>query len=378
MPAPDLHVVCLDPPWPPVYGGAIDQYYGIEALVAQGVKPALHVFYRSDRQPPGPPPPAWGLKSVSTYRRSIRVDRLLGLRPFIVESRRVKGLLERLRADERPIWFQGVHTTGWAARLRTEQPRRRLVLRVHNIEADYYGALAEAEPQVLKRLYFQAESLRLRRYENKTWRHFDCLHCISQVEARILAEHGLLATWLPAFLANRPALPLPEWSTDSLPILFHADFRVQENRLAGQFLIDSLPLMPDGCRVTLAGRGLATWPVSARCQLVPDPPDMLPLLAAHPIVVLPLWRGTGVKLKLLESIASGRVVLATEAALRGSGFEERVPRFTGAVELAEQIHTLLRQPQAARMRAAANRDYFMEIYNRERQARQVLRELGLD
>ncbi len=376
MPAPDLHVVCLDPPWPPAYGGAIDQYYGLKALRTQGARLAVHVFYRSDRLPPPPPPAELGLDRVRFYRRSVRIDHLVGIQPFIIQSRRIGELYRELRADDRPIWFQGLHSTGWAARLRHDQSRRRLVLRVHNIETDYYAALAASEPRFAKRLFFRAESLRLRRCEARCWRLFDVLECISRTETERLAGRGLPADWLPAFLAQRPELPLPVWSSDALPVLFHADFRVAENELAGRFLAESLPRLPAGIRLTLAGRGLRPWPVPPQCQLVPNPPDMVPLLAAHPVVVLPVWRGAGVKLKLLDSIAAGRIVLATEAALQGSGFEGRVPQFADTEELGQLLDRIIAEPEAAARQASANRQYLLKLHDPDYLGRRVLADLG--
>ncbi|HZI00495.1 MAG TPA: mannosyltransferase, partial [Flavisolibacter sp.] len=39
-----LHIVCLDAPAPPDYGGAIDIYYKIKALAGIGKKIILHYF----------------------------------------------------------------------------------------------------------------------------------------------------------------------------------------------------------------------------------------------------------------------------------------------------------------------------------------------
>ena len=45
-----LHIICLDAPSPPNYGGAIDMYYKIRALALAGTRIILHYFaYREGR-----------------------------------------------------------------------------------------------------------------------------------------------------------------------------------------------------------------------------------------------------------------------------------------------------------------------------------------
>ena len=45
-----IHIVCLDAPAPPDYGGAIDMYYTIIALAKTGRKPILHYFEYGEKK----------------------------------------------------------------------------------------------------------------------------------------------------------------------------------------------------------------------------------------------------------------------------------------------------------------------------------------
>lgn len=380
MSRPDLHFVCLDPPWPPNYGGAIDQYYALLALTGAGMRPAVHLFHRADRPKPPPPPAELRLGDVSVYERSSNLRLAIGPSPYIVSCRKTPLLLKALAKDELPVLFQGVHATGWAARLRRDFPKRKLLLRVHNIEADYYRALAEAESSPLRRAYFMAESLRLRRYEPKVWPLFDRLFCISEREAARLSAQGLPAEWLPAFLPPLAPFPPPVIDPQAPALLFHADFTVRENQQAGDFLLRCLALFPAGARLTLAGRGLARWkptkPLPKGACFISDPPDMRPMLEDSPVVVLPIRRGAGVKLKLLQSIQAGRIVLATPQALEGSGFESSVPVFETAEELAAIVRRLVQEPGPELARAAENAALLRALHAPERLAERIARELG--
>lgn len=376
----DLHFVCLDPPWPPNYGGAIDQYYALLALTDAGLRPAVHLFHRADRPKPPPPPAELRLSDARVYERSASLLAALGPLPYIVSCRKTPPLLEALAKDDLPVLFQGTHATGWAARLRREFPKRKLLLRVHNIEAEYYHALAAAESSPLRKAYFMAESLRLRQYEPKVWPLFDRLFCISEREAARLSAQGLPADWLPAFLPPLAPFPPPVIDPQAPALLFHADFTVRENQQAGDFLLHCVSLFPEGARLTLAGRGLARWkpttPLPKGTNLISDPPDMRPILEASPVVVLPIRRGAGVKLKLLQSIQAGRIVLATPQALEGSGFEASVPVFETAENLATLVRRLVQEPEQELTRAAANAALLRALHAPESLAERVARELG--
>ena len=42
-----LHIITLDVPYPPDYGGVYDLFYKLPALQQQGVKIHLHCFYKN-------------------------------------------------------------------------------------------------------------------------------------------------------------------------------------------------------------------------------------------------------------------------------------------------------------------------------------------
>ncbi len=80
-----MHIVCLDAPAPPNYGGAIDMYYKITSLAATGKKIILHYFdYNPQRN-------VDDLKnycdSIFSYSRLKGIRSLPILQPYIVASR---------------------------------------------------------------------------------------------------------------------------------------------------------------------------------------------------------------------------------------------------------------------------------------------------
>ena len=145
-----LHIVCLDVPFPADYGGAIDMFYRIQALHEMGLELTLHVFHygrekQSELEKYG---------KVIYYERKRSFWHLFSKRPFIVQSRISAELLSNLRKDDAPILFEGIHTI-WPLEMTYIQQRLTLV-RMHNLEDEYYQGLRK-QANWFQKIYFEQE-----------------------------------------------------------------------------------------------------------------------------------------------------------------------------------------------------------------------------
>ena len=143
-----IHIVSFDVPFPPDYGGVIDVYYKIKALNDAGIRTHLHCFAYG-RQPKSEL--AKLCASVNYYPRQTQKSLLFNTLPYIVLSRKSPELKTRLLADEFPILMEGMHTTFLLPD--PDLASRTRVVRMHNIEHEYYEHLAQAERNVFKRYY---------------------------------------------------------------------------------------------------------------------------------------------------------------------------------------------------------------------------------
>ncbi|HMX41363.1 MAG TPA: hypothetical protein PKD78_13590, partial [Saprospiraceae bacterium] len=116
-----LHLVSFDIPYPANYGGVIVIFNTIKALHAEGVKVILHCFQYGERTPQEEL--AKYCHEVYYYKRSRSIWYQAGLMPFIMRTRESSTLLKRLKKDNYPILFDGMHTCAfiWHSRLRRRQ-----------------------------------------------------------------------------------------------------------------------------------------------------------------------------------------------------------------------------------------------------------------
>jgi hypothetical protein len=226
-----LHIVCLDVPYPPDYGGAIDMMNRIMAFKKLGV--AIHLHYFSYNERGTPEILNQYCETVNVYDREKPSKGFSLHLPYIVASRINKELTHRLQQDNHPILLEGIHCTGILRDLDTSN--RKIVVRMHNEESVYYKELARAEHGFFKKLYFYNESRLLKKYSH----HLpdDCVYvCVSETDMEVLKNDYHLSK--VEFLSTFPA-----WQNvcgeegQGHFCLYHGNLSVAENEEAAAWLV---------------------------------------------------------------------------------------------------------------------------------------------
>ncbi|MCS7085918.1 MAG: hypothetical protein NZ534_07585, partial [Bacteroidia bacterium] len=295
-------IVALDNPYPPDYGGAEEIFARIRAFARVGWEVDLTFFHKPER--------AAVSHELTRWCRSVRgVPRKTGWRvalsalPYPVAGRRA-----RVDCDGLPLIVEGVHCS------RVEGPRAKTILRVHNVESEYYRELAERETVLWKRVHYAVESRKLRRYEPRAWAAADVLACVSCDEARDLRAAGYDARWLPPFAELRFYPPV-----ETRNLLFYGNMALAENRLSA--LRAARLQLPDGWTLTLAGRGASRLSVPAKVLCVERPSDLEPLIARAAALVFPQTQRSGLKMKVWRALATDKPIFVTPEALQGTGLD---------------------------------------------------------
>ena len=228
-----IHLISFDVPYPANYGGIIVVYYYIKALHAAGVKVILHCFLYDGKK--AQPHLETLCEEVHYYERKKSLWSALSNLPFIVNSRKPEALLKRLQQDEYPIFFEGVHTTAWINHVSLRD--RKKVVRMHNVEWKYYASLHALSKNKSKKIYFQIESQRLKKYDQLVAEHADILFTISPKDQAYYSGMHTQSYYLPAFHANET---LSSKTGNGDYFLFHGKLSVEDNKQAAMYLMDSV------------------------------------------------------------------------------------------------------------------------------------------
>lgn len=342
----ELHIVCLDVPWPADYGGAIDMMNRIKMFHKLGVLIHLHYFSYNERGTPNELNQF--CETINIYSREKIQSGFSFKTPFIISSRINEQLIERLQKDNHPVLLEGIHCAGILPRL--DRQSRKIVVRMHNEESVYYKELARAEHSLIKKLFFYNESRLLKKFSH----HLpgDSVYaCISENDATILQNEYKLnnVKFLPAF---------PAWQNiigqegQGNLCLYHGNLSVPENEKAAAWLI---------CKVftkarvpfVVAGKkpSKRLQKIAGLCQhtcLVADPSEteMNDLVRKAHIHVLPGFNKnvTGIRLKLLHALFEGRHCVANDSMVAGTGLEDACHIANNATAFASIVLQLYHQP----------------------------------
>lgn len=328
-------------PYPPDYGGVIDVLYKIKALHQIGVKVHLHCFdYGRGKQQE--------LKQycekVYYYRRYTRKTLLFNKLPFIVASRRSPRLLSRLLKDNHPILFEGLHSCYYLNH--PKLANRFKMVRTHNVEHEYYMALARVESNTFKKAYFSRETLKLKTFE-RTLRHAQAILSISPNDTRHFNRHYRKAQYIPAFHQEE----VGEYSENKERVAFyHGNLAVGENDRAALYLtqevfsISNYSLIIAGNNPSVELRRAVNDRPNVTLLEEVDTDEIVKWVRKSWINILPTFQNTGIKLKLLFSLYNGGYCLVNSLMVKDTGLEEFCVVKDEPQEMADAMEALMRLP----------------------------------
>ncbi|MEN8124247.1 MAG: hypothetical protein ABFR32_03885 [Bacteroidota bacterium] len=329
-----LHIVSFDVPYPPVYGGVIDVFYKLKALSELGIEIYLHTFeYGTGRQSELEK----YCKNVYYYQRSSSLKRIFSKLPFIVNSRKNEILIQNLKKIKAAILFEGLHTT--YPLLKHNFKDRKILIRTHNIEHEYYFGLAKSDKLISKKIFFNIEALKLKYYQS-ILKKADSILSISPLEFKYfnkLFENKTV--YIPVFHRNTQVKSLSKKGSFAL---YHGDLRVSDNLKAAFFLIDIFNDL--NYNLIIAGNTLnknllrvINKTTNISFEKLENNTKLISLFKEAHINILPTFQKTGIKLKLINTLYNGRFCLVNNEMIAGTGLENLCLQANSKNEFRNQI-----------------------------------------
>ncbi len=250
-----------------------------------------------------------------------------------------------------------------------------LVMFTHNVEAEIFERHA-TRATGLWRLVWADQSRKMTRFEGETLRRFDSVIAVSDRDAAALTKrYGLPAVEaidtgvdLDFFATNPPGPgPAPDGGT----VVFTATMSWPANVEGIHYLLDEVwPILlrtRPGLKATIIGRNppaSLSEKIAARglnVTLTGFVDDIRPYVAAADVYVIPLWVGSGTRIKAFEAMAMGRPVVSTSLGVEGLNVthDEHFLRADNTPDFAAAILSLL-DDRARRVRIAAAARALME------------------
>jgi glycosyltransferase involved in cell wall biosynthesis len=230
------------------------------------------------------------------------------------------------------VQLESVFLAHYLPVIRKYAPNAKAVLRTHNVEHEIWERVAEnASPW--KQWYLRKITPRLKTYELEQINHCDLVVGISQRDIEQFQALGLRhpATVCPIGLDCRDYHPDPGSFQQPLSLSFIGSLDWMPNQEGLRWFLDMvwLPLLaPNFPELTfhIAGRTAPRWLRELDLERVTfhgEVPDAADFLNQHAVMVVPLLSGGGMRAKILEGMAVGKVVLSTRLGIEGIDAEDR-------------------------------------------------------
>jgi len=306
-----MHFIAFDVPYPPDYGGIIDVFYHLKSLHQLGLKITLHCYFYAGNNPPNKKLEAY-CTQVHYYHRKKHAGKLLGSKlPFIVATRSDNKLLENLLKDDHPILFSGLQTCFLLDHPQLQ--KRQKVVRVHNIEHDYYRGLAAVESQYIKKQYFLWEAKKLEKFE-AILNNASQILSIAKKDVTHFRQYAYTCH-IPPFYNSGLIHFKPKPISDSPYGFFHGNLSVVENINAVLFIIEkianrtSYPIIIAGKNPSKSLQEKIQECNNVTLYASPDENQMQKLMVNAQVHLLFTDQQTGIKLKLMHSLSVGKHII---------------------------------------------------------------------
>jgi glycosyltransferase involved in cell wall biosynthesis len=365
-----LHIVSFNVPFPANYGGAVDVFYKLVALHELGVKIHLHCFdYGRGKQEELNK----YCESVNYYTREKGHKAISQSLPYIVASRKNEDLLTNLLKDDYPILMEGVHCTYPVLDERFKH--RKLFVRLHNVEYQYYRELSKSTKSIFRKLYYWNESRLLRKYESKLANKVQFWGVTEKDNDVYRQEFGC---------NNIDLLPLyvPSWDmscTEGMGsyCLYHGDLSIDANEKAAIWLLQEV-FLEIKLPLVIAGKNPSDNLIEIAHQqshtcIVENPSDkeMQDMITKAHINLIPSYTTSGMKVKLLNALSNGKHCVANDATIVGTNLESLCHHANTKEEFKQAIVELFDIPftlKEKKFREAI----LMNSFNNDRNAQQQI------
>ena len=241
-----------------------------------------------------------------------------------------KKLVEILRGEQfEVIQLETVFLTPYIDVIR-ENSDAIIALRSHNVEHEIWKRVAEVTNFLPKRWYLNFLNKKLRRFELENTKKCDILMPITERDQRIFRLLGFKGTSVvtPVGLGSRDYSPNVRSFERPVTLGFIGALDWMPNQEGLRWFLDKVwsqisanqdPEKPH-FQLHIAGRNAPNWLKNLKADNVVfhgEVPDAQRFMNQHSVSIVPLFSGSGIRVKILEAMMLGRVVLTTSMGLEG-------------------------------------------------------------
>ena len=250
-----------------------------------------------------------------------------------------------------------------------------IVLRAHNVEHLIWDRIAKKTKFAPKRWYINHLVRTLRNYELNAINKVDGIAAITYRDAAFFrGETSKPVIDIP--YGVDPNDFIPHYEIKKEPSLYHiGSMNWMPNEEGIRWFLnnvwDKLLMKTPDAKLYLAGRHMPQWLLKTKkknVNVIGEVADAKEFISNHDIAVVPLLSGSGIRIKIIESMAMGKTVITTRVGAEGiqySEFENIIIADTPA-KLVDVINKILKDPEEAQRIGRNARKLVEDIYDNKK------------
>lgn len=331
--------ICHKPPYPPSDGGTIAMNNITQGLLESGHKVkvlALETQKHSLKKENIPADYIENTKLETVYTdTSIRFPS--AMKSFLMrQSYQVNRFYSKLFATKIAevlkkenfdiVHLESLFTTPYIPVIR-QFSKAKIVLRTHNIEHLVWQRMAKTEQNLAKRCAIKAFSNQLKKYENSIGSKIDAFAAISSPDFQYFEKQykNIPGTVIPFGINVDDYEPEEDYMPSDKPELFHIGSMDWLPNIEGvEWFLDEvwpsiLQEFPE-VTFTIAGRKIPAEIQNRDDRnliLAGEVPSANEFMLSKDIMVVPILAGSGIRVKIIEGMALGKVIITTSIGAEG-------------------------------------------------------------
>jgi glycosyltransferase involved in cell wall biosynthesis len=334
-------ILCNKSPYPPREGGPIAINMMVEGLLHAGHEVKIlsmntNKYYIKREDIPAEYVAKTGIEFIDIDLRIRWLKALINLisnhsyhiARFISRDfrSRLTGILKKEHFDI--IQFEMLYTTPYLETAR-KYSKARMIFRAHNIEHLIWERIAETCPRKFRKIYLEHLAKTLKKYELTVVPKFNGIAAITENDAAFFRKYNKEVIAIP-FGIDLAAFSKTPPQPGEVSLFSIGSMNWIPNAEGIRWFLDNV--WPDihrqfpGLTYHIAGREMPAWLKEYRVENVViegEVDDAYAFMLRHTIMIVPLFSGSGLRIKIIEGMAAGKSIISTTVGAEGIGYTNR-------------------------------------------------------
>jgi glycosyltransferase involved in cell wall biosynthesis len=293
------------------------------------------------------------LRNLFFSEKAYHIERFTS-QPFADQLRRL------LKLQMKPfdvIQLEGLYLCPYINVIQKYAPKSPIVFRAHNIEHEIWDRQAEQAPNGLRKYYFKITAQRIKAYEEEQLRNpaFRAIIPISSKDAEMMKKM-MIRTPIhvsPAAFDTHKLDHVPETRMQPRSLFYIGALDWMPNQSGMKWFLKKVwptlhKMYPD-VELFIAGRRMSPYFSTLKASgvtVLGEVKDAYEYMRSKAIMIVPLFVGSGMRVKIIEGMALGKAIVATTIAAEGipvkHGYDIMIAN--DAEAFINQLATLIENP----------------------------------